>query len=86
LSFYISDIDKVASAAYKISYNELLALVFLLLIAIIVVISISRPSNQITTKIIHSTPHTLYNFISYHTSISNFNFFIINYMSQFLRQ
>jgi len=41
LSFHNSDIDKVASAAYKISYNELLALVFLLLIAIIVVISIS---------------------------------------------
>jgi hypothetical protein len=42
LSFYSSDIDKVASLAFKVSYNELLALVFLLLIAIIVVISISR--------------------------------------------
>jgi len=41
-SFRSSDIDKVASAAFAISYNELLALVFLLLVAIIVVISISR--------------------------------------------
>jgi len=41
LSFRSSDIDKVASAAFAISYNELLALVFLLLVAIIVVISIS---------------------------------------------
>lgn len=44
LSFYSSDLDKVASAAFKTSYNELFALVFLLLIAIIVVISISRTS------------------------------------------
>jgi hypothetical protein len=41
LLFYTSDIDKVAVAAFKISYNELLALVLLLLVAIIVVISIS---------------------------------------------
>lgn len=41
LSFYSSDLDKVASAAFKVSFNELIALVFLLLIAIIVVISIS---------------------------------------------
>lgn len=40
-SFYYSDIDKVASAAFKVSSNELVALVLLLLIAIIVVISIS---------------------------------------------
>jgi NADH:ubiquinone oxidoreductase subunit 6 (subunit J) len=49
LSFYSSDLDKVASAAFRTSYNELLALVFLLLIAIIVVISISRPT-YLTTK------------------------------------
>ena len=46
LSFYSSDIDKVASTAFKTSFNELLALVFLLLIAIIVVISISRPDTK----------------------------------------
>lgn len=40
-TFYFSDIDKVASAAFKTSSNELLALVLLLLIAIIIVISIS---------------------------------------------
>lgn len=39
---YFTDIDKVASAAFKVSYNELFALVLLLLIAIIVVLSISR--------------------------------------------
>jgi hypothetical protein len=50
LSFYSSDLDKVASAAFKTSYNELFALVFLLLIAIIVVISISR-SSYISTNI-----------------------------------
>lgn len=43
-SFYYSDIDKVASAAFKVSSNELIALVLLLLIAVIVVISISRTS------------------------------------------
>jgi len=48
LSFYSSDIDKVASLAFKTSYNELLALVFLLLIAIIVVISISRSQVKTT--------------------------------------
>jgi len=47
LSFYNSDLDKVAAAAFKVSYNELLALVFLLLIAIIIVISISRSSPKI---------------------------------------
>ena len=40
--YNLSDIDKVASAAFKVSTNELLALVLLLLIAIIVVLSISR--------------------------------------------
>lgn len=40
-TFYSSDIDKVASAAFKVSSNELLALVLLLLIAVIIVISIS---------------------------------------------
>lgn len=44
LSFYSSDIDKVASSAFKTSFNELFALVLLLLVAIIVVISISRPT------------------------------------------
>jgi NADH:ubiquinone oxidoreductase subunit 6 (subunit J) len=51
LLFYTSDIDKVAVAAFKISYNELLALVLLLLVAIIVVISISWPSS------VHSLPN-----------------------------
>lgn len=46
LTFYTSDLDKVASVAFKTSYNELIALVFLLLIAIIVVISISRTSGN----------------------------------------
>lgn len=50
ISFYTSDLDKVASAAFHTSYNELLALVFLLLIAIIVVISISRPNYHISNK------------------------------------
>lgn len=41
-NFFLTDIDKVAGAAFQSSYNELFSLVFLLLIAIIVVISISR--------------------------------------------
>jgi len=53
LSFYSSDLDKVASAAFHTSSNELLALVFLLLIAIIVVISISRPTYLTTKPIFH---------------------------------
>lgn len=44
LNFYNSDLDKVASAAFKLSTNELFALVLLLLVAMVVVISISRPS------------------------------------------
>ena len=48
LNFYNTDIDKVASAAFKLSFNELFALVMLLLIAIIVVISISWPTDPIT--------------------------------------
>lgn len=54
LSFYSSDIDKVASSAFKVSYNELFALVLLLLIAIIVVISISRPTSNLI-KFPHET-------------------------------
>ena len=48
--FNSTDIDKVAGAAFKVSFNELFALVLLLLIAIIVVLSISRTfddSNEI---------------------------------------
>lgn len=57
-NFYSTDIDKVASAAFKISYNELFALVLLLLVAIIVVISISRPTN-IASKIISYELHII---------------------------
>lgn len=46
-NFYYSDIDKVASAAFYFSTNELIALVLLLLIAIVVVIGISRGGNKI---------------------------------------
>lgn len=46
-NFYCSDIDKVASAAFHFSTNELIALVLLLLIAIIVVIGISRGSRKL---------------------------------------
>lgn len=46
-NFYGSDIDKVASAAFYFSTNELIALVLLLLIAIVVVIGISRGGNKI---------------------------------------
>jgi len=46
LTFYYSDIDKVASAAFWFSYNELIALVLLLLISIIVVIGISWSSKK----------------------------------------
>lgn len=53
LSFYSSDLDKVASAAFRASSDELLALVFLLLIAIIVVISISRPTYLVSKTIFH---------------------------------
>lgn len=55
LTFYSSDLDKVASAAYKISYNELIALVFLLLIAIIVVISISWTSKKLDKDFYETT-------------------------------
>lgn len=58
LNFNNTDIDKVASAAFKLSFNELFALVLLLLVAIIVVISISRPSN-ITSKIISYERYTI---------------------------
>ena len=36
-----TEIDKVASASFRVSYNELIALVLLLLIAIIIIIAIS---------------------------------------------
>jgi len=48
---YSTDLDKVASAAFNLSSNELLVLVLLLLIAIIVVIAISRVRTDYEYKI-----------------------------------
>jgi glucan phosphoethanolaminetransferase (alkaline phosphatase superfamily) len=55
LNFFTTDIDKVATAAFKISFNELFALVLLLLVAIIVVISISRPTKFLNQVISFET-------------------------------
>lgn len=55
LSIFTTDIDKVATAAFKISFNELFALVLLLLVAIIVVISISRPTKFLNQVISFET-------------------------------
>lgn len=63
LSLFTSDIDKVATSAFKFSFNELFALVLLLLIAIIVVISISRSSifpNQVISFELYSINWELY--------------------------
>ena len=46
-----SDIDRVAAASFELHYNELIALVLLLLISILVVVAISRPSTSSKNKI-----------------------------------
>lgn len=87
LSFYSSDIDKVASAAFWISYNELLALVFLLLIAIIVVISISRPAQKVDIFFYEAPTTPVYQtkkFLRYNTQKSFLKIFYINFLGHFL--
>ncbi len=87
LSFYFSDIDKVASAAFKISANELLALVFLLLIAIIVVISISRPNKNLLSSF-HEIPeipeYYTKKFLQYSNKKSFYKIFFIYLTNWFL--
>lgn len=58
LNMYNTNIDDVASSAFKLSYNELFALVLLLLVAIIVVISISWVTN-IKSNIISYELHNI---------------------------
>lgn len=88
LTFYSSDIDKVASAAFKSSYNELLALVFLLLIAIIVVISISWPSTKIDKyfyQTLNFTDKELNNILMSHSKYNYNRFKILLMIEKFLK-
>lgn len=88
LTFYSSDIDKVASAAFKSSYNELLALVFLLLIAIIVVISISWPSTKIDKhfyQTLNFTDKELNNILMSHSKYNSNRFKILLMIEKFLK-
>lgn len=93
LNFYNTDLDKVASSAFKLSINELFALVLLLLVAIIVVISISWPStieNNMFQYDLHVVNWTIFNILCNHNSyIDNLSFrygFLLCKMREYSRK